>query len=321
MLVATRDTTGGNLWRYTMKKRDLISITDFTKHEILGLFKDAKKFKKNPFCRKSALSSKSIALVFQKPSNRTRVSFEVGMVDLGGHAVYLGPDELKLGVRESVKDIAKVLARYLDGIVARTFKHEDVTSLAKFATVPVINGLSELLHPCQALGDLFTIDNYFGNKKIKIAFVGDGNNVLHSLLLGCGALGRDICVATPAGCAPKKEILKAARKLAAKSKSVIDTTHDASECVANADVIYTDVWVSMGQKREKEKRIKLFKSFQVNKKLVSQAKKGVLIMHCLPAHRGEEITDEVIDSKNSIVYEQAENRMHVQKAVLVKLIK
>jgi len=304
-----------------MAKRDLISITDFKKEEILGLFKEAKKFKKNPFCRKNALSSKSIALVFQKPSNRTRVSFEVGMVDLGGHAVYLGPDELKLGVRESVKDIAKVLSGYLDGIVARTFKHEDVVALAKFATVPVINGLSEFLHPCQALGDLFTIDNYFGNKKIKIAFVGDGNNVLHSLLLGCGMLGRDIYAATPAHCGPKKEILKAAEILAAKSKSTIKITHDACECVSKADVIYTDVWVSMGHEAEREKRIKLFKPFQVNKKLVSLAKKSALIMHCLPAHRGEEITDEVIDSKNSIVYEQAENRMHVQKAVLLKLIK
>ena len=304
-----------------MAKRDLISITDLKKEEILGLFKDAKKFKKNPFCKKQALSSKSIALVFQKPSNRTRVSFEVGMVDLGGHAVYLGPDELKLGVRESVKDVAKVLSRYLDGIVARTFKHEDVVTLAKFATVPVINGLSNFLHPCQALGDLFTIDNYFGNKKVKIAFIGDGNNVLHSLLLGCAMLGKDIYAATPVGCEPEKEILKKAEKIAAKSKAVIELTHDAGKCADKADVLYTDVWVSMGQETEKEKRLKLFKPFQVNKNLVSRAKKNVLIMHCLPAHRGEEITDEVIDSKNSIVYEQAENRMHVQKAILAKLIK
>jgi len=303
-----------------MTKRNLISITDLTKTEIENLFKTAKVFKKDPFLKKSALDSKSIALVFQKPSNRTRVSFEVGMVDLGGHATYLGPEELELGVRESVKDVARVLSRYLDGIVARTFKHKDLLDMAKFSSIPVINGLTDLLHPCQGLSDLFTIEEKFGKKKIKISFVGDGNNVLNSLLLGAGTLGRDIFVATPKGHGPKAEILKEAKKIAAANKSLVELTNDPGECVRGADVIYTDVWVSMGQEKEKENRIKTFRGFQVNKELVSRAKKGVLVMHCLPAHRGEEITDEVIDGESSIVYEQAENRLHVQKAILLMFL-
>ena len=303
-----------------MKKRDLISITDLTEKEIQELFKMAKAFKKEPFSKRSSLVSKSIALVFQKPSNRTRVSFEVGMFDLGGHAIYLGPEELKLGIRESVKDAAKVLSRYLDGIVARTSSHTDLLEMAKFSSIPVINGLSDLLHPCQGLGDLFTIEEKFGNKKIKISFVGDGNNVLHSLLLGSSILGRNICIATPKGHGPKDEILDKAKKYASKNKSVISLTNDPEACVKDADVIYTDVWTSMGQESERKKRLNTFKNFQVNERLVSQAKEGALIMHCLPAHRGEEITDAVLDSKNSIVYDQAENRMHVQKAILLMLL-
>ena len=301
-------------------KKDLISITDLTKTEIEKLFKIAKAFKKNPFSKASALKSKSIALVFQKPSNRTRVSFEVGMIDLGGHATYLGPEELKLGVRESVKDVAKVLSRYLDGIVARTASHEDMLGLAKFSSIPVINGLSDLLHPCQGLSDLFTIEENFGKKKIKLSFVGDGNNVLHSLMLGSSILGRDIFIATPKGHGPRPEILKEAKKIAAANKSLVEMTSDPRECVKGADVIYTDVWVSMGQDKEKQNRIKTFRGFQVNRELVSRAKKSVLIMHCLPAHRGEEITDEVMDGASSIVYEQAENRLHVQKAILLKFL-
>jgi len=301
-------------------KKDLISITDLRKEEIQDIFKTAKIFKKDPFAKRKALESKSIALVFQKPSNRTRVSFEVGIFDLGGHAIYLGPDELNLGVRESVKDAAKVLSRYLDGIVARTFKHEDVEDMAKFATVPVINGLSDLLHPCQGLSDLFTIEENLGKSGVKIAFVGDGNNVLNSLLLGASILGKDIYVATPKGREPKTEILKKAEKYASVNKSVIEVTNDPKKCVKGADIIYTDVWVSMGQEAQREKRTKLFKGFQINDELVSCAKKKVLIMHCLPAHRGEEITDSVLDSKKSIVYDQAENRLHVQKAILLKLL-
>ena len=301
-------------------KRDLLSITDLKKEEILELFKKAAVFKKKPFSKRRALESKSVALVFQKPSNRTRVSFEVGMVDLGGHAIYLGPEELKLGVRESIKDAAKVLSRYLDGIVARTFKQEDIEEMAKHSTIPVINGLSDLLHPCQGLSDLFTVEEKFGKKKIKIAFVGDGNNVLHSLLLGASIIGRNLFVSTPKGCEPNKEILDKAKSYASKSKSVIEVIDDPKECVKDADLIYTDVWVSMGKESEKEARLKAFEGFQVNSELISYAKKNVLVMHCLPAHRGEEITDEVLDSKNSIVYDQAENRLHVQKAIMLKLL-
>jgi len=301
-------------------KKNLISITDLTKSEIEALFKAAAAFKKNPFSKRNALKSKSIALVFQKPSNRTRVSFEVGMVDLGGHAIYLGPEELKLGVRESVKDVAKVLSRYLDGIVARTTSHKDALGLAEFSSIPVINGLSDLLHPCQALSDLFTVEEKLGKKKIKMSFVGDGNNVLHSLMLGSSILGKDIFVATPKGCEPNRGVLEETRKYAKANKSAIEISHDPEKCVEGADVIYTDVWVSMGQESRREVRLEMFKGFQINKALVSRAKKGVLIMHCLPAHRGEEITDEVMDGRNSIVYDQAENRLHVQKAILLKLL-
>ena len=303
-----------------MKKRDLISITDLTKGEIYELFKGARAFKKDPFSKRNALKSKSIALVFQKPSNRTRVSFEVGMVDLGGHAIYLGPEELKLGVRESVKDVAKVLSRYLDGIVTRTFSHKDLLDMAKFSSIPVINGLSDLLHPCQGLGDLFTVEEKFGNKKIKISFVGDGNNVLHSLILGCSVLGKDICVATPKGHGPNTQILETAEKIAQANNSRLELMNDPVKCVEGADIVYTDVWVSMGQESQKGERIKVFEGFQVNEGLLSHAKKTTLVMHCLPAHRGEEITEEVLDSKRSIVYDQAENRLHVQKAILLKML-
>ena len=300
-------------------KKDLISIRDLTKEEILDLFKLAKSLKQKPLSRSASLRGKSLALVFQKPSNRTRVSFEVGVFQLGGNAIYLGPDEVKLGVRESFKDAAKVLGRYADGIVARTFSHDDVVNMAKFSSAPVINGLSDLLHPCQGLSDLFTIEEIFGKKKIKIAFVGDGNNVLHSLLIGSSMLARDIHIATPAGCEPDGGILDEAKKCAAKNRSEVVLGNDPKKCVEGADIIYTDVWVSMGEKSKKV-GMEAFRAFQVNEELLTSAKKDVLVMHCLPAHRGEEITDAVMDSKSSIVYDQAENRLHVQKAILLKLL-
>ena len=300
--------------------RNLISIKDLSVTEITTLFAMANKLKKNPMLKADALKGKTIALVFQKPSNRTKVSFEVGMFQLGGNSIYLGPDEVKLGVREAVKDVAKVLSKYVDGVVTRTYKHEDVAGMARHSSVPVINGLSDLLHPCQALSDLFTIYERFGNKKIKIAFVGDGNNVLHSLLLGCGMLGRDLYVATPKGYEPESHILSEARGYASKNNSKIELTNNAQECVKDADVIYTDVWVSMGQEKDRAERIRRFSGFQINQRLISLAKKGVLLMHCLPAHRGEEITDTLLDSEGSIVYEQAENRLHVQKAMLLKFL-
>ncbi|MFH1593113.1 MAG: ornithine carbamoyltransferase [Candidatus Omnitrophota bacterium] len=301
-------------------KKDLITIKDLSKAQILELFKLAKALKKKPLSKSNSLNGKSLALVFQKPSNRTRVSFDVGMFQLGGNAIYLGPDELKLGVRESVKDVAKVLARYVDGVVVRTHEHQDVISMAEAATVSVINGLSKLLHPCQGLSDLFTIDEYFNDRKIKISFIGDGNNVLHSLLLGCSILGRDLSIATPVNCEPDPGIVAEAKRCAFANKSTIELTNDPKECAQNADVIYTDVWVSMGQESSHEERMNAFKGFQINAELLACAKENTLIMHCLPAHRGEEITDEILDSKNSIVYDQAENRLHVQKAILLTLL-
>jgi ornithine carbamoyltransferase len=300
-------------------QKDLIAIKDLTKEEILNLFKTARALKEKPLSKSASLKGKSLALVFQKPSNRTRVSFEVGVFELGGRAIYLGPEEVNLGVRESFKDAARVLARYVDGIVARTFKHGDVVSMARFSSVPVINGLSDLLHPCQGLSDLFTIEEFLGKGKIKIAFVGDGNNVLHSLLMGSSVLGKDISIATPKGCEPKEEILAEAKKYASANKSKIELGNDPAACVENADVVYTDVWVSMGQESKGAKN-QAFGGFQVNEGLVAKAKKKAVIMHCLPAHRGEEITDAIMDSKNSIVYDQAENRLHVQKAILLKLL-
>jgi len=243
------------------------------------------------------------------------------MVHLGGYVLYLSPREISMGARESVKDVACVVSRYVDGIVARVFSHKDVVELARYSDVSVINGLSDLLHPCQALSDIFTIKEKFRNlKKVTLAYVGDGNNVLNSLLFASAKTGINIKVATPEGYKPDQEILDEAMDLAGSSNASIELFSDPYKAVKDADVVYTDVWVSMGQEDEKEKRLKDFQPFQINEQLMKAAKKNALIMHCLPAHRGEEITD-VIDSKNSIVYDQAENRMHVQKAILLKTLK
>lgn len=302
-------------------KKDFISIQDLTSQDIKDIFLLTDKIKSGPEDFKAELEGKTLALIFQKPSNRTRVSFEVGMTQLGGHSIYLGPDDIKLGVREATKDVAAVLSRYVDGIVARTFSHKDIIELALNSSVPVINGLSDLLHPCQAMADVYTIREKISAKKVKLAFVGDGNNVLHSLLHCCAKVGIDVSVATPKGYEPKKEIVKEAESEAAKAGSRITFSNNPKEVVKDADVIYTDVWTSMGQEKEREKRINAFEGFQVNKGLVSLAKKNCLVMHCLPAHRGEEITDDVLDGPNSIVIDEAENRLHVQKAILLKLLR
>lgn len=301
-------------------KKDFISIQDLTSGDIKDIFLLTDKIKTRPENFKSELEGKTLALIFQKPSNRTRVSFEVGMTQLGGHSIYLGTDDIKLGVREATKDVAAVLARYVDGIVARTFSHKDIIELAENSRVPVINGLSDLLHPCQAMADVYTIREKISAKKVKLAFVGDGNNVLHSLLHCCAKVGIDISVATPKGYEPKKKIAKEAEIEAAKAGSRIVFSNSPKEIVKDADVIYTDVWTSMGQEKEREKRLKAFEGFQVNKALVSLAKKNCLVMHCLPAHRGEEIMDDVLDGPNSVVIDEAENRLHVQKAILLKLL-
>ena len=302
-------------------KKDFICIKDLTLQEIEEIFSLTDKLKHDKSQFSNVLAGKTLALIFQKPSNRTRVSFEVGMYQLGGNSIYLSPGEINLGVREAVKDVAKTLSRYVDGIVIRTFAHNNIIELAKYAGIPVINGLSDLLHPCQALADIYTIREKLKSlKEVTLAYVGDGNNVCHSLLYGCSKVGINMNVATPKSYQPQALIIKEAKGFANKSGAKINLFGKAQEAVAGTDVIYTDVWASMGQEKEAKKRKIAFKGFQINKELVSKAKKDCLIMHCLPAHRGEEITDEVIDSNNSIVFDQAENRLHVQKAILIKLL-
>lgn len=304
-----------------MAKRDLVSIKDLSPEEIGDIFLLADKLKRSKFKYSQSLKGKTLALIFQKPSNRTRVSFAVGMFQLGGLSIYLGPGEINIGVREAIKDVAQTLSRYVDGIVLRTFEHKNVVELARYAGVPVINGLSDLSHPCQALADLYTIKEKFHSFKGRtLAYCGDGNNVTHSLLYGCAKTGLNLNIATPGNFEPDKTVFKEALRIALDSGSRISLGRDPLKACKNADVIYTDVWTSMGQEKEAKARRKIFKDYQINQKLVSSARKNCLIMHCLPAHRGEEITDEVIDSKDSIVFDQAENRLHVQKAVLMKLL-
>ncbi len=293
-------------------KKDFITIKDLTKKEIEDIFKLTGQLKKHKAKFNRVLTGKTLALIFQKPSNRTRVSFEVGMCQLGGNSIYLAPHEIDLGVRESIRDAAMTLSRYVDAIALRTFKHDDILEMAKYSAVPVINGLSDIEHPCQAMADVYTIKEKFGKLKgITLAYVGDGNNVCSSLLRACAKCDLRLNVAAPKGYEPDNSILK---------ETSANLFYNSSEAVKGADVIYTDVWASMGQEKEAEIRKKAFKDFQVNRELVKSAKKDCLIMHCLPAHRDEEITADVIDGANSIVFDQAENRLHVQKAILIKLL-
>ncbi len=267
------------------------------------------------------LKGKVLGMIFQKPSLRTRVSFEMAMIHLGGAAIYLSPGEIQLGQRESVADVARVLSRYVQGIMARVFAHRDVEQLAAYATVPVINGLSDYSHPCQALGDLFTIWEKFGELRgRKLVFVGDGNNVANSLLFACARLGMDMAVASPPGYEPHPAVVRLARQFAAESGSRVEIGNRPAEAVRGADVIYTDVWASMGQEAEAEVRKARFVGFQVNEALLERAKPEAMVMHCLPAHRGEEITDGVADGPQSALFDQAENRLHAQKAILATLL-
>jgi ornithine carbamoyltransferase len=302
-------------------KKDLISIKDLAAGEIEEILTLTDQLKANGAAFSQALKGKTIALVFQKPSNRTRVSFEVGMYQLGGLAVYLGSNEINLGVRESIHDVAKTLSRYVNAVVLRTFEHQNVIEMAEFSGVPIINGLSDLSHPCQALADIYTVREKLGKLKgLKLAYIGDGNNVCHSLLYACTKMGLDISVASPKGYECQASVVKEAKGFAKNSGSSVFMSNKPEDAVKGADVLYTDVWASMGQEKEAQKRAKAFKGFQINKKLTSSAKPHCLIMHCLPAHRGQEISDEVIDSGNSVVFDQAENRLHVQKAILIKLL-
>jgi len=306
-----------------MKGKNLVSINNLSREEVTQILETAEIIKLRHYSNEEQplLKGKVLGMIFQKPSLRTRVSFETGMIQLGGQAIYLGPNDIKLGQREATKDIAQVLSRYVSGIMARTFSHEIMLELAKYSSVPVINGLSELLHPCQILGDLLTIKEKKGKlSNLKLAYIGDGNNVAHSLLFGAVKVGMDIVLAVPPGYEPKEEIINLAKEDAKKINSRIEIIHDPKEAVDGADVIYTDVWTSMGFEKESEIRKDVFKPYQINQDLVSKAKDDVIILHCLPAHRGEEITDEVIDGPHSVVIDQAENRLHAQKGVLALLL-
>jgi ornithine carbamoyltransferase len=304
--------------------KDFISIHDLSALQvkaILDLAAGLKEKQKNKI-KHEYLWAKSLAMIFEKPSTRTRVSFEIGMWQLGGLAINLDQEAIGLGTRESIGDVARTLSRFADALLIRTFSHDKVIELAKYASVPVINALSDLLHPCQALADVFTVIEKKGQnlKGLKMAYIGDGNNVCHSLMSACAKIGLNLIVATPKGYEPDEAIAEQAFADAKKAGVEIAVLNDPVIAAKDADVIYTDVWASMGQEKEKAVRSKEFGAFQINSKLVKLAKPGYIFMHCLPAHRGDEVTDEVIDSPNSVVFDQAENRLHVQKAILVKLL-
>jgi ornithine carbamoyltransferase len=303
-------------------KRDLLSIRDLSILEVKYLMDLTNKLKQYKGRYRDYLDGKSIGLLFQKPSNRTRVSFEVGIYQLGGNCIYLAPQEINLGVREATSDVARTLTRYLDGIVARTNSHADIVEMAACASVPVINGLSDMYHPCQGLTDIYTvIEHYEGKVAGKaIAYIGDGNNVCHSLMLACAKSGINLRIATPKGYEPNSDVVKVTQESAAETGAEILLTNDPVKAVDNADVIYSDVWVSMGQEEETNRRLRDFQGFQINSELVSKAKKDFVFMHCLPAHRGQEVTSDVIDSEHSIIFDQAENRLHIQKAIMIFLM-
>ncbi len=301
-------------------KRDLVSIRDLAREEIEAFFVLATDLKQRLKQNKAhpLLLGKTLALVFEKPSLRTRVTFEVAMTQLGGHAIYLAPQDIRLGARETVEDGARNLSRWVDGIVARTFDHALLELLAQYATVPVINGLTDLLHPCQVLGDLFTLQEKRGRLNgLRVAFIGDGNNVCNSWLYGAAKMGIHLIVACPPGYEPHRDVFTKARAEAEATQARIEMISDPVQAAKGADVIYTDVWTSMGHEEQRARRMRDFQGFQVNQALVASAQKDVLVMHCLPAHRGEEITDEVMDGPYAIILDQAENRLHVQKAILV----
>jgi ornithine carbamoyltransferase len=305
-------------------EKDLLSLADLSTDElwhILNVAQELKEEWQEEGGNQPILMGKTLGMIFQKPSLRTRVSFEVAMLQLGGEALYLSPNEIQLSKRESVEDVARVLSRYVDCIMARVFAHTDVETLAAYSRVPVINGLSDYNHPCQGLADLFTILEKKGVLRgLKLAWVGDGNNVLASLLLGASKVGMDISAATPQGYEPPIDVVELAFRFAAESGSEIEIGNDPRAAVRDADIIYTDVWTSMGQEAERKQRRKVFPPYQVNAALVAEADPEAIVMHCLPAHRGQEITDEVADGPNSVLFDQAENRLHAQKGLLAVLI-
>ena len=299
---------------------DLLSIQDLSSSDVAEIFDLARMLKARPAMFQGALAGKQFVLMFEKPSLRTRITFEVGITKLGGHAMFMEYGAGGIEAREKLSDVAHNLERWVDGVILRTFKHSTVTGMAQHAGIPVINALTELEHPCQALADYFTLQEKFGDvSALKLAFVGDGNNVAHSLMLTAAALGSHFALATPAGYGPDKNIVKAAQKMAAKTGAKIDIGCDCKAAVSGADAVYTDVWASMGQETEAAERGNVFRPFQVNRELMKLAAPHAMFMHCLPAHRGDEVTDEVLDSPQSVVFDEAENRLHVQNAILVLL--
>lgn len=302
-------------------KRDFLSIADWSGDELLQLIRLCRRIKASPGNYAQTFRGKSFALIFEKQSLRTHVTFDVGVHELGGHPIYLTQSDISLGARESIHDTAKNLERWVSGIIVRTFAHKSCADLAKESRVPVINALTDFEHPCQAIGDFQTIFEKFDSvKERKFVWVGDGNNVCHSLMLTAAKLGMNFVACTPKGYEPNSQVVNLACAAAKEIGCAIDVLNAPLEAAKNADVIYTDVWTSMGQEKEKQQRLEIFRPYQVNAKLMGAAKPGAIFMHCLPAHRGEEVTDEVIDSRQSVVFDEAENRLHSAKAVMVTIM-
>lgn len=306
-----------------LKGRHFINLEDFSKDEVLEMLDLATKLKKDVHNKKDIhiLKNKTLVMYFSKPSLRTRISFEVGAQKLGGSAVVIKQDEIILGKRESIEDTARVISRYADGITIRTFAHSDVEQFAKYSSIPVINALTDLSHPCQIMADLLTIKEHFGKfNGLKLTYIGDGNNVTNSLLIGCSMLGIDIAVAVPEGYEPNKDCIIEADKLAMKSGSKVEILNDPQEAAKGANIFYTDVWTSMGQEEEAAKRKEIFKNYQINSNLLKSADKKHIILHCLPAHKGEEITADVFETHSKPIFDQAENRMHAQMAIMASIM-
>ena len=299
-------------------KRDFLTLRDLSPEEVASLLKRAIELKSGKDAARCPLIGKSVGLLFEKASTRTRVSLEVGIYQLGGQAIYMNPKEIQIGRGETVHDTAKVLSRYLDAVVIRTFGHNNLVEFASYSSIPVINGLSNMHHPCQALADMMTIVEKKGKLEgIRLAYVGDGNNVANSLIEAASLMGIKLALACPRGCEPDPDVL---RKAMASARDKISILKNPGEAMSGADVVYTDVWVSMGQEKDAAKKKRKFKNYQLNNKLLSYAKKDAIVLHCMPAHRGEEITDNVIDGTRSAVFDQAENRLHSQKALLEFLL-
>jgi len=300
-------------------KKDFLSFNDIDEHELESIIADAMRLKrlKSAGTAHEFLRGKSLGMIFEKASTRTRVSFEVGMTDLGGHALFLNPQDMQLGRGEEIRDTARVLARYVDAVMIRAYKHANIEEFARHSTVPVVNGLSDIQHPCQVLADIMTLTERFHDlRDLRLAWIGDGNNVCNSWILSSALTGMEIVIASPPGYQPKDALINQAR--AAGGRITIVT--DPEEAVRDADVLYTDIWVSMGDEQERAERLKALKDYTIDSRLLAQAPPDALVMHCLPAHRGEEITDEVMEGPQSIVWDQAENRLHAQKALLVRLL-